>query len=414
MTMMMVVYDADDRSGWWLQWCSLHWLAKPFSPQPHRPIRMRAQPWQLSKMEPQPKLYPRPRTFMAFVDPWALGLELMSQPSTLMRIKPLMYVQAYCYQYNPWLQADTYFWVEVLVTTSNVTEWVNKVTVEVTEAAPDSWAAKVELCKGLRAYACENNLKVGDVSGEDLEATKLGIKGWAKLYDSLPAARPRPGSDGSTKPAAKAAVVEEATSGGGSKKRSKAQQQAEPVVGLLGEIKDENAGDGETKPKQMKKDQTASKKEREAKDFLAAEQSSDNCMAGIAVSMAKDPEAWSWARELVAKYKRERGLVVQDYANNEAFQQLKVAALSPRETAKVKKQYGEHYVGKLVEFITTLGPKIQAMSETSFQISQMATAKREASDSIRSTPKPKSKAKAKAKGKAVKRQASSNSLAGSA
>ena len=118
--------------------------------------------------------------------------------------------------------------------------------------------------------------------------------------------------------------MEAPTNDGGSQKRLKAQQQAEPVVGLLGESKEEDAGDGETKPKQMTKDQPASKKEREVKDFLAAEQSSDNCMAGIAVSMAKDPEARFWARELVVKYNREPGLVVQDYDNNEVFQQLKV------------------------------------------------------------------------------------------
>ena len=167
---------------------------------------------------------------------------------------------------------------------------VGKQTVECEETAPDCWAAKVEECKALRAYASEKGMKLADVTQAEVRATSLGLPGWAELYDSRPAAWPKPGSDGSSKAANQA-----------SNKR-KAETQNPDASG---------------------------------KELLAAEQSSGNCMAGIAASMAKDSGAWQWAT-LVASYKQQRGAVVQDYANNPAFQQFKVAALSPKETQKVK------------------------------------------------------------------------------
>ena len=314
-------------------------------------------------------------------------------------------LQAYCYLYNEWLKADTYFWVETLVTTSNITEWENKVTVECEETAPDSWAAKVEECKALRAYASEKGMKLADVTQAEVRATSLGLPGWAKLYDSRPAAWPKPGSDGSSKAANQAS----------NKRKAETQNPhafGDGPSGVSPKKEGEGTGgDGEaTKRTTNKKDNTASKKERELKELLATEQSSDNCMAGVAANMAKDPGAWQWATQLVGTYKQQRGAVVQDYANNPAFQQFKVAALSPKETQKVKKQLGEDYIGKLVEFITTLGPKIQAMAETSYQIQQMANAKREATDSLRASSKPKARAKAKGKASKCKRGSSNASL----
>ena len=276
-------------------------------------------------------------------------------------------------------------------------------TVECEETAPDSWAQKVEVCKAMRAYASEKGMKLADVDEAEVRATSLGLPGWAKLYDSRPAAWPKPGSDGSSK------------TGNQSNKR-KAENQ-NPVAsgdgpsGVSPKKEGETSGgDDPAKRTTIKKDNTASKKERELKELLAAEQSSDNCMAGIAASMAQDSGAWQWATHLVASYKQQRGAVVQDYANNPAFQQFKVAALSPKETQKVKKQLGEDYIGKLVEFITTLGPKIQAMAETSYQIQQMANAKRDATDSLRASSKPKAKAKSKGKTSKCKRGSSNGSL----
>eukprot|EP00439_Symbiodinium_sp_Y106_P018851 s3705_g2.t1 len=101
-----------------------------------------------------------------------------------------------------------------------------------------------------------------------------------------------------------------------------------------------------------KKDQTGPKKEKEVKEFLAMEQSSD-----VAIG-------------------------------------------------RVKKEHGDGYVGKLVEFVTVLGPPISKMAEAAFQIEQMANAKLQAADALKSAGKP----KAKAKGKGIKRSASTKSL----
>ena len=90
---------------------------------------------------------------------------------------------------------------------------------------------------------------------------------------------------------------------------------------------------------------------------------------------------------------------------------MKVAALSPKETAKLKKDLKDDYVGKLVEFIAKLGPRIASMAESSFQIRQMADAKRAASESLAKAKTPAPKAK-RGKGK-TKRSGSAASLPGS-
>ena len=91
------------------------------------------------------------------------------------------------------------------------------------------------------------------------------------------------------------------------------------------------------------------------------------------------------------------------YAENPFFQAMKVAALSAKEMAALKKQYKEEYVSKLVEFVTLLGPKIQAMAQASHQIQLMATAKRGAMEASTQKAGPKSKARAGKKKAAIKK-----------
>ena len=100
--------------------------------------------------------------------------------------------------WNDWLKAPTYLWVESLVSSMSETTWKNEVTVEVKdEPISGSWAAKAQFCKAARCYAVEKGLYVKDVTREMIEATALGIRGYAELYASTPAAFPQPGGDGS-------------------------------------------------------------------------------------------------------------------------------------------------------------------------------------------------------------------------
>ena len=125
--------------------------------------------------------------------------------------------------------------------------------------------------------------------------------------------------------------------------------------------------------------------------------------------MGKNPEGWSWASDLIATYKKYRTEVLKLYCDVEGFQSLKVAALSTKESAKLKKEFGDGYVGKLVEFITLAGPQIQKMAESAFAIENMASAKLQAAESLKSgSAKPKAKQN-KGKG-ALKRTASARSL----
>ena len=146
------------------------------------------------------------------------------------------------------------------------------------------------------------------------------------------------------------------------------------------------------------------KKEKEAKELLAQEQASDNCMGSISADIAKNPTWWSWARDMVVNYKAARTDVVSLYADNVFFQSFKVAALSPKEMSSLKKKFKDEYVGQLVRFVTVLGPKIEAMQRCSREIEQMAIAKRAAVDASNNPAKPKPKAKSKKK--AVKRSPS--------
>ena len=79
-------------------------------------------------------------------------------------------------------QAPTYLWVESLVSSMSETTWKNEVTVEVKdEPISGSWAAKAQFCKAARCYAVEKGLYVKDVTREMIEATALGIRGYAEL-----------------------------------------------------------------------------------------------------------------------------------------------------------------------------------------------------------------------------------------
>ena len=311
-------------------------------------------------------------------------------------------MQEFCTLYNDWLDATTYFWVETLISSTNEQQWTNTVTVEARETVPNSLAEKVMVCQAMRAYAHAMQKPLNQVLEKDVVATTLGIKGYAELYKSMSveAQANFPKKDGSNN-AAFSKTGNEAVAAGRAIKKAKMQadEAAEKNPGP------DNSDTSSVKAK-TKKDQTGPKKEKEVKEFLAMEQSSDVAIGRVMAEKAKNPDGWSWASDLLSSYKNYRTEVLKLYCDNTAFQSLKVAALSPKESAKVKKEHGDGYVGKLVEFVTVLGPPISKMAEAAFQIEQMATAKLQAADALKSAGKP----KAKAKGKGIKRSASSKSL----
>ncbi|CAE7311876.1 unnamed protein product, partial [Symbiodinium sp. CCMP2592] len=242
----------------------------------------------------------------------------------------------FCTLYNDWLDAMTYFWVETLISSSNEQQWTNT------------------------------------VSEKDVAETTLGIKGYAELYKTMsPEAQANfPRKDGSNN-AAFTKTGKDAVEAGRANKRTK--QAAEEADGNGSPGPD---GSDTPNPKtKTKKDQTGPKKEKEVKEFLAMEQSSDVAIGRVMHEKAKNPDGWTWASDLLASYKNFRTEVLKLYCDNPDFQSLKVAALSPKESAKIKKEHGDGYVGKLVEFVTVLGPPITKMAEAAFQIEQMASAK---------------------------------------
>ncbi|CAE7223622.1 unnamed protein product, partial [Symbiodinium sp. KB8] len=267
-------------------------------------------------------------------------------------------LKAFCYMYNDWLKADTFLWVESLVATSSETAWVNEVTVEHENPIAGSWTEKAEFCKAARVYAVEQKIQVKDVTTAMLEKTALGIRGYAKLYESTPAAFPQPGGDGSAgkqtspeKPPAPAAATAKAKAKGKAK-ASKAAGEPTVVIdaataGMTApeELDGANPGDDQPASKKPKKSggNPTGKKEREVKDFLAPEAESDNMMSKIAASMGADPSAWTWAKDFVQQYRTLRAEILAMYADIEFFSQAKVAALSTKETAKLKKMYGLEY-----------------------------------------------------------------------
>ncbi|CAE7891290.1 unnamed protein product [Symbiodinium microadriaticum] len=312
-------------------------------------------------------------------------------------------LKEYCIQYNDWLGAETFFWVEVLMTSSNTQEWTNTITVESTDTISDSLAAKVVACKAMRAYANHHKKQLQEVSEDDVASSSLGLKGWAELYDGLPqeALKSFPKCDGSNNQPFKDtgdAAVQKA-------KRAKVAAAEVPATtdGLPPAQEEEKSSSGKSK---AKKDQTASRKEKEIKEFLAMEQSSDVAMSRVMGEMSKNADGWSWATDLIGTYKQYRTEVLKLYAATVEFQSLKIAALSPRESQKLKKEFGESYVSKLVEFVTVLGPAIEKMSQCAFQVQEMASAK-DAATKAASAPKPKAKAKSKSK---LRRSASAKSL----
>lgn len=272
--------------------------------------------------------------------------------------------------------------MEHLISTSNLQEWRSTVSVECTETIPGSWAEKVEISKAMRCYAVETGARLVDVSEDDVRNSELGVAGYAALFEKTPAALPKAGGDGS---AAK-----------GGKKRNTPEESG--VVGGPGgeEPPAEEAGNNKSKKTRSSGGNLAGKKEKEVKELLAQEQSSDNTMSTITIQMGKgDATSWAWASGFVKNY----------YADNPFFQAMKVAVLSAKELQKVK-DYKDQYLPKLCDFVSILGPKILAMAEASSQISLMSAAK--ANASLAGQPAKSAKAKGQSK---IKRAASAASIA---
>ena len=308
--------------------------------------------------------------------------------------------------------------MEALVKTRSEAAWVSTVTVWAQETVPGSFAAKVEFSKAARVYAAETGTPLLNVTVQMLKKTNLGVQGYASKYEATPAAFPKPGGDGSmAKPGRKAPETQplpppQQPESAPAKKRDFAEfwDEGKPVPNS--NPGEPSAKGEESKPrKKGKADNSIGKKEKEVKELLAQEQASDNAMTLIAAGMARDPLWWAWAKDSVLGYKRHREDVVQLYADNTFFTSFKVAALSAKETMKLRKDFKDDYLAKLCEFCTLLGPKILLMAEASFQIQQMASAKRSAAETLqkqRSGPLGKPKAKSKA-GKKGKNQASAQS-----
>ena len=123
----------------------------------------------------------------------------------------------------------------------------------------------MELAKAIRCYALEKGAKLSDVTEDMLEASDLGVKGWAKLYESRPAAAPKPGNDGTT------VKVAEKRPRDSTEKPTPAGQQnpsSKPAPSTPAPSSD---GGGETKRPRNTKDNTVGKKEKEVKELLAQE-----------------------------------------------------------------------------------------------------------------------------------------------
>ncbi|CAE7468760.1 unnamed protein product, partial [Symbiodinium microadriaticum] len=296
----------------------------------------------------------------------------------------------YCTLYNDWLDTQTYFWVETLISSTNEQQWTNTVTIEATEAVPNSLAEKVILCKAMRAYAHAMKKPLGSVTEKEVADSKLGLKGYAELYTTLAEHIGTPKMDGSNNAPFAHTGMAAVTEG----KNKRAKQQVMDDQQPAGDDEKENSTPDPT-PKKPRKDQTGPRKEKEVKELLAMEQSSDVSMGRIMSEFGKNPADWSWAKELIADYKTYRTEVLRLYCEVPGLQSLKVAALSPKESAKVKKEWGEGYVGKLVEFVTVAGPQIQKMAEAAFGIEKMSAAKNQAADFLIAKPKAKAKSKSK-------------------
>ena len=280
------------------------------------------------------------------------------------------------------------------------------------QTIPGSWAAKLEFSKAVRAYSAETGTSIGNVDKALLAGTELGIQGWAEKFSTLGLdPRAKSGGDGSNqhtnagkRPRAKAAPAPAQTSGADVNPPAQ-----EGAGGTPGE-----EGQPTKRAKNSKGENLVTKKEKEMKELLAQEQASDIEMTRIAANISRDPTWWGWAAEVVAEYKRHRATVLKMYSDNPFFMACKVAALSPKESSKLRKENKDNYLPQLCDFCTSLGPPISRMTEASFQLKDMAAAKLGATQAMQNKDPAATKGKTKAKAKAQsKRTGSSASLASS-
>ena len=128
------------------------------------------------------------------------------------------------------------------------------------------------MSKAIRCFAVETGARLVDVSEDDVRNSELGVAGYAALFEKTPAAPSREMTEALPKAARR-----------GTRRRSPVL-----VVGLGARSLQLSK-----KSRGISGGNLAGKEEKEVKELLAQEQSSDNTMSMITIEMGKG-DAASW------------------------------------------------------------------------------------------------------------------------
>ena len=252
--------------------------------------------------------------------------------------------------FNVFLQAPCYLYIRKLVTSSSETEW--KETVEAHNSVK-VWSEKAKVCKARRHFAMCNGMKMEAVSESMVRESKEGIDTWAEVQVVA-------GVAGVAVPA----LPMSAASGKG---KAKAKAQGKRVYQEVGA----GTEDGEAVDRKVKVGTTkaasaanlVTKAEQEAKHTIALYTQVEMELENMQRAAATDPQTWSWAQHFLTEAAGlQQQIKAKEHSMGTFTGRFKAAALSAATMKQLRKEVGEQYLGKLMEYSSSTKDKLAELS----------------------------------------------------
>jgi hypothetical protein len=188
-----------------------------------------------------------------------------------------------------------YLWVEEFRSNASKIELKDILRLKMEEAAPDSWTAKVERSRALRAFAECNNKRLDLVTDKDVAESELGVKGWAaKFMDNKNKSAPASTKKSQGQPKAKA--------------KGKAKAKCAPLP-----------------------------QEKVAKDLCGQLQSTQTKVERVVVWVKDDPTNFAWCEVFLQNYRGFCESLTNAQKNNSFISEYCAALHVPAEMKSLKK-----------------------------------------------------------------------------
>ena len=263
-------------------------------------------------------------------------------------------------QYNSWLGVKCYLFVMRLISSRCEKEW-QTATQNYTEE--NVWETKIEQQKALRKFAHQMGRPVQSVSIDEIEATTLGVKGWAEAAVVVPFNK---------------------------------------TNGMSGPGDDEPGK--QTPPSKKQKPEQASptiaSAEKEFKAILSMQAHIEIEYASLKIVMDNNKQHWQWADSYIKQMSKAEEKIIQFETNkdDDFMKKFKIGMLSATMLKDLRKAHESTYIVKVMTTSASLQTLLNVLASLVAKVQEHVSVETEPSGTVKG--KAKGKAKAKPKNKA--------------